>query len=144
MKVYDYDMKTQKVKESRQFDFVEILQTVTINDEDKAIKATSGMLATDLAQNDVQDVPLQEGEYINKLWYTSEETSYFVPSQHFKSLPWATALFMARASTIITDDEVSMEELSTHLLESIKNDPNDALRLSRGERNFNTSFYHHP
>ena len=62
MKVYDYDMKTQKVKESRQFDFVEILQTVTINDEDKAIKATSGMLSTDLAQNDVQDVPLQEGE----------------------------------------------------------------------------------
>ena len=52
-------------------------------------------------------------------------------------------ILMSRADTIITDDEVSLEELSTHLLESIKNDPNDAFRLSKGS-SASDNFYFRP
>ena len=55
---------------------------------------------------------------------------------------------MSTAKTIYTDDVVSMEELSTHLLESIKNDPNNALRYSKGFnegfRSSEENFYKHP
>jgi hypothetical protein len=55
---------------------------------------------------------------------------------------------MSTAKTIFTDDVVSMEELTTHLLESIRNDPNNALRYSKGFnegfRNSEENFYKHP
>ena len=50
---------------------------------------------------------------------------------------------MSRAKTIFTDDVISMEELATHLLESIKNDPNDALRYSKGFSE-DENFFRHP
>ena len=50
---------------------------------------------------------------------------------------------MSKARTIITDDVVPMEELSAHLLESIKNDPNDALRFSKGF-NWENNFFSKP
>ena len=52
-------------------------------------------------------------------------------------------MFMSKAKTIVTDDVVSLEELSAHLLESIRNDPNDALRYSLGY-NKDENFYKNP
>ena len=62
------------------------MQTFTVKDDDKEIKGTSGILATDLAENDLQDVGLQENndEDIESLWKFScnppNEPSFFVPS----------------------------------------------------------------
>ena len=63
------------------------MQTLTAKDDDNEIKGTSGILATDLAENDLLDVGLQENndEDIESLWKYSysnppNEPSFFVPS----------------------------------------------------------------
>ena len=68
------------MKEGRQFDLVEIKQIVTLNSDDNEIKATSNTLATDLAENDLQDVACSLQEGCDNLWSVSSEPSFFVPS----------------------------------------------------------------
>jgi hypothetical protein len=84
------------VNEIHQFDFAEIKNNVVIDDSDdnnKRIK--KGTRATNLAEIDLQDVPLQ---YRNNGNFFSQDcySNFFVPSQELQRFEWATMLFIGQ------------------------------------------------